>query len=226
MQALMQRRQTLIAIHRVGGAAKRPERRNDIALDLVQTGQCPHQAFRLHSVGQAHPAFDLAFCRLMQQEITEFLPHRVQCIATRRDAQIMLIAFEVRVIADDRQLQTYRGSEVIEQVAVEVENDHLFIIRHLGICAIFKLDALAVQSAAKVAHTVAVHFHIGNGLLCGRGDLTVAFCPLYRSCELFALRVCQRRVRSDDQVAVPADAFSRRPVAFSVHREQYAPPPR
>ena len=226
MQALMQRRQTLIAIHRTGGAAKRPERRNDIALDLVQPGQCAHQTFRLHGVGQAHPALDLALCRLMEQKIAKFLPHRVQCIATRRDAQIMLIGFKVGIIADDGQFQSHRGSEVIEQVAVKVEDDHLFIIRHLGICAIFKLDAFAVQSAAKVAHTVAVHFHIGNGLLGGGGDLTVVFCPLYRSCELFALRVCQRRVRSDDQVAAPADAFSQRPAAFSVHREQYAPPPR
>ena len=226
MQALMQRRQTLIAIHRTGGAAKRPKRRNDIALDLVQPGQCPHQTFRLHGVGQAHPALNLTLCRLMQQEIAKFLPHRVQCIATRRDAQIMLIGFKVGIIADDGQFQSHRGSEVIEQIAVEVENDHLFIVRHLRVGTIFKLDALAVQSAAKVAHSVAVHFHIRNGLLGGCGDLTVVFCPLYRSCELFALRVCQRRVRSDDQVAAPADAFSQRPAAFPVHREQYAPPPR
>lgn len=90
-------------------------------------------------------------------------------------------------LADHGKLEGHRGAEIVDQSAVQFKDNRLIIVGRFGIAAILKRNAFAVKAVPQAAHPILIHFLIGNGLMGGGGNLTVAFCPPDCLCKLLFL---------------------------------------
>ena len=183
----MQQQKPLIAVHPVGLGSNAFEPFQYIGLNLLQAGCGLLYVLGLHREGQAQAAFRLAQAGFREQHIGKFLTDRVKAVAGGRDTQDFPILRHIWIIADHGKLEGHRGAEIVDQSAVQFKDNRLIIVGRFGIAAILKRNAFAVKAVPQAAHPILIHFLIGNGLLGGGGNLTVAFCPSDCLCELLFL---------------------------------------
>ena len=208
MEHLVEHRQPLIAVERVGPDPQHLEIRQDIRLDTFQPGLGRFEAVRLHPesdvLGLNQTVVSLG--ELIPEHIGILLPDAIIGVHLFRDLDGPLALLQVGPLVKEGELDVDGAVEVVEKVAVILKNTVFVLVLGELVVDIIETDLFGIVAVRHHTDPVPAHLPVGDGLLGGLGESAVLLGLLHSRHQPPLVRAGQPALRGEPDDALTASA--------------------
>jgi len=172
VEYIMKHFQPLIAGQRLGSHTEGFEVVENVGFDAFELRLCRAEGVRLNAEGDVLLLDQsvVALGELTLQHSGILRADVVESVLLCRNVDALAELIEACLLIDEGELDEDRAVEVVQKVAPCFKDGSFVLVLCKLVIDVLETDGLGIEPVIHLADTVAVHLHIGNGLLGGLAD--------------------------------------------------------